>query len=795
MFEGFGTSGKNTFNGIVSAAQTLGEALKLATQSPIALWNGFLDLLDSVQSKIQGVGTAIASSPIGALAGGLKAKFGGKSATVVDGVDGAEFDQKIQAIAPPEQPKRMNRLRSFFSKPVAEPLPSAGPQPFIRVDDPVISPIQPTISDRVGSMFSAPKPIAPQDNLQVTAGTSPTTEPIQPTISDQVRSVFPAPKPIAPQATPQATADNSLTSSPIAGKEALMGATDTVGALSSVASIVAPNFAGPLEAIGGLLSSVLTLTTVIPVLSGTIATLATGFTAAGGITGLLSLGMTGLSSVFGTVTATATAAWAAVTGPLLPIVAAIALVVATVGLVYVAFQNNFLGIADLVGGVVGVFGAFFGAIVSGFSEIFGGIVDQLQQSIGGIFTQLQVLGQVIVKPFEPLMTLFGGGGDGLGSAIAMTVGNALIPFKIMATAIGFVVGTIGKVIEVVVAVGTVIADIILQPMSAIVGVVATVFSAIGRLGSAIMQPFSALGEAWDKLTGGIAGAGNESAQFGDMIRSMANNALLPLRMVFGAIGLAISGVGFAVEMLIQGFTTMAQVVLLPVTAIGFLINGIVAVGGVLGTALTTPLNLITGLFTGFITMLGTIPAILMQPFNAISGIIGGIASAIALVGSAIAGIPFIGGIFSAITGVQAAPQQETQYFADGGRVQGSGVGDRVDAKLTPGEFVVTPGPATAALPLLEALNAGGVQGMLAAMPTALPQMFPAPIAVPVAAGAGAGGFGDISVNLNVENITIGASGSAGDSPQAQAMEILDQLAPHLRRAVADILRDLVEKTR
>jgi hypothetical protein len=51
------------------------------------------------------------------------------------------------------------------------------------------------------------------------------------------------------------------------------------------------------------------------------------------------------------------------------------------------------------------------------------------------------------------------------------------------------------------------------------------------------------------------------------------------------------------------------------------------------------------------------------------------------------------------------------------------------------------------------------------------------------------------VNLNVENITVGGGGDAGDSPQAQAMEILDQLAPHLRRAVADILRDLVEKTR
>jgi hypothetical protein len=493
--------------------------------------------------------------------------------------------------------------------------------------------------------------------------------------------------------------------------------------LTAVADIVAPSFAGPLAAIGGLLSSVLTLATAVPLLSGTIATLIAGFTAAGGVSGLLAIGMTGLSGVFSVVAGAATTAWAAVIGPLLPIVGAIALVVGAVGLLYVAFQNNFLGIGSLVDGAVGIFTAFSDAIVGGFSEIFGGIVDQWNRSIGGIFTQLGVLGATILKPFQPLIAMFGGGEGGIDGTIAATMSNALIPFKLIATAIGLVVGTIGKIIEAIVAVGTVIVDIVLQPVSAIVGVIGTVFSAIGRLGTAIMQPFSALGDAWNKLTGGIEDAGNESVQFGDMIRNTANTALLPLRVVFGAIGLAISGVGKTIEMLINGFTLMAQVVLLPVTAIGFLINGIVAIGSVIATALATPIGFLTGLVTGFIGLLETVPAILMAPFNAISGIIGGIGAAIAAVGSAIAGIPFVGGIFSAITGVQAAPQQETQYFASGGMVQGSGVGDRVPAKLTPGEFVVTPGPAAAALPLLEALNAGGIGGMLAAVPMALLRCF------------------------------------------------------------------------
>jgi hypothetical protein len=352
----------------------------------------------------------------------------------------------------------------------------------------------------------------------------------------------------------------------------------------------------------------------------------------------------------------------------------------------------------------------------------------------------------------------------------------------------------------IVAVGTVIVDIVLQPVSAIVGVITNVFSLIGQLGSTILQPFTMLGEAWNRLTSGIQGAGNESMQFGDIVRNTANVVLLPLRFVFGAIGLAISGVGKSIELVIKGFTFLAQVILMPVNAIVMLLDGITAIGAVIGTALMTPIGLISGMISNFIGMLSTVPAILLSPFDAVSNVVGGIGMAIAAVGSAIAGIPFIGGIFSAITGVQAPPKtEETQYFASGGMVQGTGIGDRVNAKLTPGEFVVTPRPAAAALPFLEALNAGGVGGMLSAMPLALPQMIPAPIGVPVAAGAGgaggAGGFGDINVNLNIDSIVVGNSGSAGDSPQAQAMEILDQLSPHLRRALSDILRDLVEKTR
>jgi hypothetical protein len=344
----------------------------------------------------------------------------------------------------------------------------------------------------------------------------------------------------------------------------------------------------------------------------------------------------------------------------------------------------------------------------------------------------------------------------------------------------------------------VIVDILLQPVGAVVGVIATVFSAIGRLADAVLKPFISLGDVWNNLTAGIQGAGEESVQFGNLIRSIANIALFPLRMIFGGIGLAISGVGLAIETVINGFTLLTQVILFPVTAIGILINGIGSIGTAITSTLINPIGAVTGLISGFIGLLSTIPSVLLAPFNGISSIINSIGAAIGAVGESLAGIPFLGGVFSAVTGIQAPPktdESQTQYFAEGGRVYGSGIGDTVDARLTPGEFVVTPGPAAAAMPLLESLNAGGMPGLLAALPTAMPQIVTAPIAVPVQSEAsGTGGFGAVTVNLNVDSIVVGNNGSSSNS-QAMALEILDQLSPHLRRAVSDILRDLVEKTR
>ena len=77
-----------------------------------------------------------------------------------------------------------------------------------------------------------------------------------------------------------------------------------------------------------------------------------------------------------------------------------------------------------------------------------------------------------------------------------------------------------------------------------------------------------------------------------------------------------------------------------------------AVAGVIYSALVVPIQMFVGLIqsvVGFVTSIpGMIAGAIALPFQMIYGFISSI-------GQAIAGIPIIGSIFSALTGVQAAP--------------------------------------------------------------------------------------------------------------------------------------------
>ena len=95
--------------------------------------------------------------------------------------------------------------------------------------------------------------------------------------------------------------------------------------------------------------------------------------------------------------------------------------------------------------------------------------------------------------------------------------------------------------------------------------------------------------------------------------------------------------------------------------------------------------------------------------------------------------------------------------------------------------------------ILPTLNAGAaLMDLIPPMPFPMP--FPAPIPIPVGVGGGGGESSQpVSITIDVGGITIGQS-SASD-PASLAMEMLEQLLPHLDRAVTDMLRNKVEKTR
>jgi hypothetical protein len=341
----------------------------------------------------------------------------------------------------------------------------------------------------------------------------------------------------------------------------------------------------------------------------------------------------------------------------------------------------------------------------------------------------------------------------------------------------------------------VLTEIIMQPVDAVVSSVVGIVGAIGNLVSAITTPFQGLIDTWNNLTGTIQGAGAESESFGNIIRAISNVVLMPLRMVFTGISMAIAGVGLAVELVIGSFTLMAKIILAPISALSALIQGFVFLGGVIGQALITPLDYLSTLFNGFVSALATLPSLVLSPFEAIGSLINGFVNALMSIPNLLGGLsnlPIVGGLFSAVA---PQPQQPVQFFASGGPVTGIGSGDTAPAMLTPNEFVLRPAAAQSlGLPLLEAINSGGLSALMELVPILPPMLVPQPVTVPEAGGGNSGA--PVQFSFSVGNITIAApQGTTAESGRSMALELLDQLAPHLDRFISDSLRSKTERAR
>ena len=812
---------RGTFQGVLQIASRFGINLGALIEPAKNMWSGFVDTLIEIEEKIRAVASAIAKSPVGRFVGGVAKVATGQAPTVNEGQSMIKFDQEVAEIPP--LPPKQNFMAKLLGRDKAATAVVAAEQ---AVAPPASNPLQ-----------KAPVPTATTLDLE-------------------------SPNPTS-------------------------AASGAAGALTGIVSAVNPMLGGLMATIFGVVSSVISLAAAIPAM-------VTGLATAGGISGIASAGLATLAGA-------ATTAWAAISGPLLPIIAGIVGVGAVLGVLFLAWQTNFGGIQDVVGStwnfINGIFSSIVGGIinlvdkVSGFllsvlqvgaviagvvvasgalfvvfgslggviaaigsglaivggvistvfgiaSAVFGAvgtaisiasgvaasfsaavlpaimaamtpllpiiaaiaiammvlppIFQFLGNVINGIFSGLgQIIGQVwasftgmfasigaaigsVVGAFsgigksisDAFAPLFGSGGsdgspvDTLGLIGQLIVGTVLLPFQVVGSALSLIFNTIGMIATVIAAVLTPVIAALLLPFQMISFILQAVFSMIGSLATVLMTPFVAIKGSIDGILGAAAKA-NPVELLGMLGQAVVGAVLLPFQLIGDALGLISNTIGMIATMIGVVLTPAINAFLLPFQAISFVLQGVFLLIGALGTALMTPFMMIKGV---------------------IDGILGAVAS-----------VPFLGAMIGAPQ-TQAPPIQQ---FAEGGAVPGSGNQDNFPAWLTPGEFVMNPIASTMFSPILEAMNTGG--GMAtAAIAEFLPPM-PVPVPVPILSGGGGsgGGVGNVTISLDVGGITImGMNENGGDrSPADMATEMLESLLPHLERAVVDILRDQVEKSR
>ena len=292
---------------------------------------------------------------------------------------------------------------------------------------------------------------------------------------------------------------------------AVNSARNALSSLSSALSTFSPSLAAPLIMFSSLMDAAFSFGETIPA----VRSLATAITAQGGIVAAVNAMM---ATTYGALSAAATTAWTAITGPLLPFVAIAAVVIGVVGGIYLAFKNNFLGIKDLVTGVIDGFKMFFGLLTGGAWDVIAGIFIAIDTEVRAIVGAFFGIGAAIMEAFEPVTSLFGikgGGGVSLGGAITATVNAILLPLRVVTTAIIFVIRAVSMVIQGLLKVSAIIAGVLLSPIKLIVNYFTFVWNTIRAIASFVTT-------VWTTVFGGIA-------------QILLNTIMVPFRAIWGAI--------------------------------------------------------------------------------------------------------------------------------------------------------------------------------------------------------------------------------------------------------------------
>jgi len=364
---------------------------------------------------------------------------------------------------------------------------------------------------------------------------------------------------------------------------------------AAVADALVTTTANSAIASSNLLVAATSASTALTVTTGAVAAASATTTEAVAVGGA----NTFMAATYGVLANAARWAYTSILAPLAPLLPAILVIVAAIGLLYLAFKTNFLGIGDVIRGVVGGFVMVFGVVwgvIKGIWNAIAQVAGTLISSFGEIFAALKELAGAILQPFMALFGLFGstGGGGSLGDAINATVGLILVPIKFIADSLSWVIKGIAFLVVGVIKLGTAVITGVLSPITKTLGFLAPV----GRLFGTILGSIAGVVLGVITLLGLIG---------------VATTVLIPLLVtgVTALFGMVTSGMTFliatSIPLLMQGLAAIATVaipllinalVFVSTVAIPAIISGLVAIG-------TTAIPFIITALSGLIPLIAT----------------------------------------------------------------------------------------------------------------------------------------------------------------------------------------------
>lgn len=398
---------KEQFLRVNNGVRLLGNALLTVLTRPQAVWQNFLNLLERIQSGVKGVMSAIGNSTVGRLTKAVQLRATGQASSMQSAQQITSFDQQLQG----------------KSEGVAKP-------------------------GFFGQMFGRRQSRALTDFDQRLAGKEPEAKL---TVGDRAglarRSAGQAANWIGGQFFRQSDKPEQPVGNAIA-----QNASDVLLTVSGALGLFAPAIAAPIAAVSTLMDTFTSLSDTLPSLMKFFGAAIASITATGGVSSILGGINLFLSTTFASLSAGASTAWLAVSGPLLPIIAIVGLVALTIAGLYFAFKHNFMGISD----------SFFGLWES-------------LKSLGSSFWQL----------FQPVL-------KGLFLIGAAVLGVLIVPLKIIFGILSAVISTISTTIQGIVRLVT--------------GVVSLVGSVFQTLYSLIPTPIRWLLEMAAQGVGWVVGA-------------------------------------------------------------------------------------------------------------------------------------------------------------------------------------------------------------------------------------------------------------------------------------------------